>query len=145
MSRLVETQQAYDRLVQLLDQEIRKRSGSTKDLERFREALNAAFYLLGWSQFEYLVRQETEDLIDEQAGARTIERYAWQYLKENLKNFTVRRRFDLIFHTNPAARAGLDKNYTVRNDVAHNYKLLPKEAKNISAWLQSLEDLVAKF
>jgi hypothetical protein len=56
MSRLSETQAAYDRIVQLLDQEIRKRSGDTRDLDRYRRILDVAFYLLGWGQFEYLVR-----------------------------------------------------------------------------------------
>jgi hypothetical protein len=145
MSRLIETQRAYDRLVQLLDQEVRKRSGSTKDLERFRETLDVAFYLLGWAQFEYLVRKEAEDLIDEKATARTVERHAWQYLKENVKNLTVRLRLDLIFHANTVVRDGLQKDYVVRNNAAHNYKSLPEEAKDVSAWLQSLEDLVVKF
>jgi GAF domain-containing protein len=146
MSRLVETQRAYERLAQLLNEEIRKRSGSTKELEGFRETLDVAFYLLGWAQFEYLVRKETEDRIDENAKARTVERHAWQYLKENVKNLKVRLRLDLIFHANPTVRASLDRDYDVRNEAAHNYKKLPPEAKGrISVWLRTLEDLVDKF
>jgi hypothetical protein len=145
VSRLSETQRAYDRLSKLLDQEIRKRSGSTKDLEQFRETLDVAFYLLGWAQFEHLVREEAKDLIDINARAHSVERHAWQYLKENLRNFPVRSRLDLIFHANPVARDRLKKDYDVRNDAAHDYKYLPKEAKDVSAWLQSLEDLVNKF
>ena len=97
MSRLTETQRDYDRLIQLIEQEIRKRSGSTKDLARLRETLDVAFYLLGWSQFEYLVRQEAKDLIDEKATGDTMDRHAWRYLQDNLKNVSVRRRLDLIF------------------------------------------------
>ncbi len=145
MSRLVETQRAYDKLVELLDQEIRKRSGLTKDFQRFRETLDSAFYLLGWAQFEYLVRQEAGDLIDDKSRAQTVERHAWQYLKDNLKSLAVRRRLDLIFHTQPNVRAQLAKDYDLRNDAAHNYKSIPKEAKEISAWLGDLEDLVNKF
>jgi hypothetical protein len=145
MSRLVETQRAYDRLAQLLDQDIRNRSGSTKELERFRETLDVAFYLLGWAQFEYLVRKETEERIDERATAQTVERHAWQYLKENVKNLKVRFRLDLVFHTNPAVRAKLARDYEVRNEAAHNYKYLPKEARDVSDWLRSLEYLVEKF
>jgi hypothetical protein len=52
MSRISETQRAYNKLVELLDQEIRKRKGSAKELERFRQSLDVAFYLLGWGQFE---------------------------------------------------------------------------------------------
>jgi len=44
--------EAYDKIAQLLNQEIRKRGGSTQELERFRETLDVAFYLLGWGQFE---------------------------------------------------------------------------------------------
>lgn len=47
ISRLTETKRAYDKLIALLNQEIRKRSGSTQDLERFRQTLDVAFYLLG--------------------------------------------------------------------------------------------------
>jgi hypothetical protein len=145
VSRLAETQRAYDRVSQLLDQEIRKRSGSTKELERYRETLDVAFYLLGWAQFEYLVTKETENRIDERARTQTIDRHAWQYLKRNVKNLAVRLRLDLIFHDQPAMRATLDKHYNVRNAAAHDYKSLPGEAREISAWLESLEDVVDKF
>jgi hypothetical protein len=60
---------------------------------------------------------------------QTIERHAWQYLKRNLKNFPVRGRLDLIFHANAAARAALDKDYEIRNDAAHDYRLLPKKRR----------------
>jgi hypothetical protein len=145
VSRLSETQRAYDKVVQLLDQEIRTRRGPTKDLERFRETLDGAFYLLGWAQFEYLVRQETEDRVKELARAQTIDGHAWSYVRENVKNIKVRLRLDLIFHSNPTVRAGLEKDYERRNGVAHDYKLIPREAKDISAWIESLEDLVERF
>jgi hypothetical protein len=145
VSRITETKRAYDKLVELLDQEIRKRSGSTQDLERFRQTLDVAFYLLGWGQFEYLVRKEAEERIEGNARAHTLEGHAWRYLKENVKNFSVRRRLDLIFHENASVRGSLNKEYTVRNEAAHNYKLLPQEAKDISVWLKELEDLVEKF
>ena len=135
----------WGRLSKLLDQEIQKRSGSTKDLERFRETLDVAFYLLGRAQFEYLVRKETENRVEDMARSQTIERHAWQYLKRNLRNFPVRGRLDLIFHSDSAARNELDRDYELRNDAAHDYKLLPKEAKDISAWLEGLETLVEKF
>jgi hypothetical protein len=143
VSRVTETK--YDKLVELLNQEIRKRSGSTQELERFRQTLDVAFYLLGWGQFEYLVRKEAEERIEGNARAHTLEGHAWRYLKENVKNFPVRRRLDLIFHKNPSVRGSLNKEYTVRNDATYDYKLLPKEAKDISVWLKELEDLVDKF
>ncbi len=145
MSRLSETKRAYDKIVELLDQEIRKRRGSTQELERFRQTVDVAFYLLGWGQFEYLVRLEAEDRIEGNARAHTLDGHAWRYLKENMKNMSVRRRLDLIFHEKPLERVTLDKEYTLRNDAAHDYKLLPKEAKDISLWLGKLEDLVDGF
>jgi hypothetical protein len=129
----------------LLNQEIRKRSGSTQELERFRQTLDVAFYLLGWGQFEYLVRKKAEERIEGNSRARTLEGHAWRYLKENVKNFPVRRRLDLIFHANLSVLGSLNKEYTVRNNAAHDYKLLPREAKDISIWLSELEDLVDKF
>ena len=145
MSRIEETKRAYDKLVDLLDQEIRKRSGSTKDLESFRQMLDVAFYLLGWGQFEYLVRKEVEDLIEGHARSKTVDGHAWRHAKDNIKNITVRRRLDIIFHSDPTMRTSLDKENTVRNDAAHDYKSLPKEAKDVSNWLKKLEDLVDKF
>jgi hypothetical protein len=145
MSRIEETKRAYDKLIELLNQEIRKRTGSTQELERFRQTLDVAFYLLGWGQFEYLVRKEAEERIEGSARAHTVDGHAWRYLKENVKNFPMRRRLDLIFHENHTVRASLDKEYTVRNEAAHDYKLLPKEAKDISVWLRELEALVDRF
>lgn len=145
MSSLVETQRAYDKLVQLLNQEIRKRSGSTKDLEKFREALDSAFYLLGWGQFEHLVTQQTKEIIDENIRTKSVERHAWRFLKEHVKSTTIGQRLDMVFHASPSVKDQLAKDYESRKAIAHNYKLLPKEAKDISAWLQNLEDLVEKF
>jgi hypothetical protein len=141
MSSLVETQRAYDKLVQLLDQEIRKRSGPTKDLERFREALDAAFYLLGWKQFEHLVTQQTKEIIDQNIRSRLV----GQVLKEHAKSTAVPRRLHMVFHATPSVINRLDHYYDVRNQVAHNYKLLVKEGKDVSAWLRNLQDLVDKF
>jgi len=70
MSQIGDTYRAHSRLTQLLNEEMLKRRGSLKELERFRETLNAAFYLLGWSQFEYLVRRAAENLIDDKAVPR---------------------------------------------------------------------------
>lgn len=145
MSRLAETKRAYDKLTELLNQEIRTRSGSTQDLERFRQTLDVAFYLLGWGQFEYLVRKEAEERIEEKSRARTVDGVAWRQLLETVKVISVRRRLDLIFHGKQAVLKSLLKEYTVRNEAAHDYKLLPKEAKDVSAWLKELEDLVDEF
>jgi hypothetical protein len=112
-----------------------------------------------WGRIDVITRERTQILVilrndgkfewrlasPGMARAHTIEGHAWRYLKENLKSLPVRRRLDLIFHTISALRAQLDKDYTVRSEAAHNYKLLPKEAKNVSAWLQNLEDLVSRF
>jgi hypothetical protein len=144
MSRLTETKRAYDTLGKLLDAEVLKRRGSAKELEKFRASLDVAFYLLGWAQFEYLVRQEATEMIDEKARAKTIDGKAWQYIKENVKNISVRHRLDMVFHGDQATRNQLHKDYTVRTEAAHDYKM-PKEARDVSDWLQVLETLVGKF
>jgi hypothetical protein len=145
MSKLTETKRAYDKVAGLLDQELLKRGSNANELRRFREALDVAFYLLGWAQFEYLVRQEAEDRIEVNARAKTVDGIAWQYLLANSKGVPLRKRLDMIFHANQKTRASLDKDYELRNDAAHNYKMLPGEARDISEWLKKLEDLVDLF
>jgi len=144
MSRLNDTKLAYDKLGELLYKEIRRRRGSARELERIRDTLNVAFYLLGWAQFEYLVREEANDIIEGKARAKTVDGHAWRYLQENLKSLPVRRRLDMIFHADQTTRGNLDRDYSVRNEAAHDYKI-PPEAKDVSAWLQALEELVDKF
>ncbi len=145
MSRLTETAAAYDTLTRLLDEEIRSRRGSASRLQKQREALDVAFYLLGWAQFEHLVKKEAEEVVDTEGGTKTVARHAWSFLKKEMKRATVRQKLDLIFHAKPAVRSGLDKDYTVRNESAHNYSMLPPEARDVSAFLKKLEDLVDEF
>jgi len=145
MSSLLDTKRAYDKFANLLDQEIRNRRGSPNELERYREALDRAFYLLGWGEFEYLVTDQAKGIIDENIGTKSIARHAWEFLKNRVKTTTVRERLDMVFHTNPTVANQLASDYTLRNEVAHNYKKMPKEARYISNWLQSLQDLIDRF
>jgi hypothetical protein len=144
MSKIEETKRAYDKLSYLLDQEVLRRRGSTPNLQQFRQSLDTAFYLLGWAQFEYLVRKEAEDKIDAEARSHQLQGHAWRYLQDNLKSLSVRKRLDLLFHEDPKTRTTLERDYTVRNEAAHNYKI-PREAKDLSEWLAELEKLVTKF
>lgn len=145
MSRLTDTKRAYDRIATLLDQEILKKGSNSKDLQRFRESLDVAFYLLAFSQFEYLVKKEAKDVIEQKAAARTVDGRAWQYMALNLKAVPLRKQLDVIFHGNDKLLQSLHKDYDVRNEAAHDYKLLPAEARFISEWVQSLEDLIDNF
>ena len=145
MSRLTDTRRTYMRLSQLLDQELRRRRGDARELERFRETLDAAFYFLGWAQFEYLVREEVKEIADQEARAKSRVRLAWEYLKDSVKEYSVRKRLDFIFYNKPQIISKLNKDYTVRNDIAHEYKPLPKEARDVANWLQELEELVDDF
>ena len=54
-------------------------------------------------------------------------------------------RLDMMFYTDEILRASLDDDYELRNEAAHNYKLLPREARDVSSWLGKLESLVDKF
>lgn len=145
MSRLLETAKAYKTLTDLLDQEIRNRRGSATDLQRQREALDVAFYLLGWAQFEHLVKKEAEDVIEGHSRSRQVDGHAWRFLRKEAKRASVRQKLDLIFHAKPVVRNGLDKDYSVRNEAAHNYSMLPPEAKDVSAFLRKLQTLVDDF
>lgn len=142
MSKLVETRQAYNQFAQLLDQLIRQRSGQTRELQRFREVLDVAFYLLGWSQFEYLVRKEFEDQLDKYAATKLVEGQAWRYMRDKSKSVSVRKRLDVLFHEKPTVRSRLDKDYSMRNDAAHDYKKLPKEARDIDSWLSTIQEII---
>jgi len=92
-----------------------------------------------------LVRKEAEERIEEKSRARTVDGVAWRQLLETVKAIPVRRRLDLIFHGNQVVLNSLHKEYTVRNEAAHDYKSLPREAKDVSVWLKELEDLIDKF
>ncbi|MGM4877060.1 hypothetical protein AB7645_38160 [Bradyrhizobium sp. 956_D2_N1_5] len=145
MSKLIETRRAFALVEELLNQEIRKGGNQAKELARFRETLQAAFYLLGFAQFEFLVKSKSKEVVSEHAALRTADGHAWRHLKQNINGVSLRAQLDIIFHSDPKLRSKLDENYTVRNDVAHNYKRLPPEAQDIVTWLQSLEDVVEKF
>lgn len=145
MSKLTETKRAYDAISKLLNKEVLKRGSNVRDLQRFQEALDVAFYLLGWSQFEHLVREAASDQVDGMARARTVDGHAWKFVKSNFKRFSVRNKLDVIFHANPKVREELNDDYDLRNEAAHNYKMLPAEARDISDWIDGLEELVEEF
>lgn len=145
MSKLTETKRAYDRLTRLLDNEKRVRRGKLKELGDFQKTMDVAFYLLGWAQFEYLVRQESKEIVEQNAASKKLEQHAWKYLHDNIKEYPVRKRLDLIFHEKPNVRLSLDKDYTVRNEAAHDYKKLPASVEDVSEWLQKLMDIVGGF
>lgn len=145
MSKLSETKRAYDAIAKLLDEQILKKNRDMKDLQRFRAALNVAFYLLGWAQFEYLVREEARGRVDDMARLKGIEGRAWKFVQQNFKSFALRKKLEVIFHPDPKTLLQLNDDYDLRNDAAHNYAKLPREAREISGWLAGLEDLVDKF
>ena len=145
VSNLTEIRQAYERLMDLLDQEILNRKGEATELRRFRKWLDTAFYLLGWANFENLTRKEAEKIISINASSKSPEGHAWVFLKEGIKNFSVRKRLELIFHGNHKKISSLNKDYDVRNDAAHDYKRLPPEVSDLANVLQDWEDLVETF
>lgn len=145
MSRLTETKRAYDRISTLLDKEVLNRRGDTKELARFRETLNVAFYLVAFAQFEHLVKKEAKDIIEQNAALKTLDGRAWQYIALNIKGMPLRKQLDMIFHGDHKLLAKLHSDYDVRNSAAHDYKTLPKEAADISSWVQELEELIDGF
>ena len=97
------------------------------------------------AQFEYITRKEAEARIEVEAAAKTMHGTAWRYVKDNVKAFSIRRKLEVIFQANPAKLTALNKDYDIRNEAAHNYKKLPSEAIDISAWLDELEKLVDRY
>ena len=145
MSNLTEIRKAHERLKQLLDQEILDHKGEAAELRRFGLWLDTAFYLLAWANFENLTRKKAEAFISEGARSKGREAYAWAYLREGLKGFSVRKRLELVFHGRPKLLGSLNQQYDVRNDAAHDYRKLPAEVKDLPALIQTWEDLVDKF
>jgi hypothetical protein len=145
MSRITDTKRAYQRLSKMLDKELVERRGDTKELEQFRQTMDAAFYLLAWARFEYLVRKEAEEVVDQHASSKGIDGHSWRYFKENIKSVSVRKRLEVILHAEPKTLQALDKEYTFRNDIAHDNKQLPKEVGGVEAWIVKLEDVIEKL
>lgn len=145
MSRLTDTKRAYDRVRALLDKQLLERRGDAQQIRDAQEAVDVAFYLLGWAQFEYVTRKEAEKRIAGEAAAKTVQGTAWRYVLENIKAFSLRRKLEVIFQADAAILASLNKDYDVRNEAAHNYKRLPAEARDVSAWLEGLERLVDRY
>ena len=145
MSKLVETKRAYDRVKQLLDRQMLDRGGKAQEVKDAQAAVDVAFYLLGWAQFEFLTRKEAEDRIKGRAAAKTADGTAWRYVNKNIKGFSIREKLEVVFEGNHAALTALNDSYDLRNEAAHNYKKLPSEARDISAWLDQLEQLVDRY
>ncbi len=145
MSKLIETKRAYDAISRLVRAELLKKGSNTRDLQRFREALDVAFYLLGWAQFEHLARKEANELISDMTRSKTVNAGAWQFVQQNLKGYPLRKKLDVVFHGDTKTLSELNEDYDLRNEAAHNYAKLPKEARDISAWLEGLADLVDQF
>ncbi len=91
------------------------------------------------------MRREAEAQIEIEARAKGRHGVAWQYMKQNIKALSVRQRLNMIFHAKNKILDKLHSDYDVRNEAGHNYKMLPGEARDVSAWIQHLEELVNNF
>ena len=146
MSNLTDIRQAaYERLRGLLDQEILNRRGEAPTLERYRQWLDTAFYLLAWGNFEYLTRKQTEAVAMEEARSHGRVKHAWSFLLERIKDYSVRKQLDLVFHGRDDVIRTLNKQYTVRNESAHDYRKLPPETKDLPGLIGEWEKLVDEF
>ncbi|ABD87043.1 hypothetical protein [Rhodopseudomonas palustris] len=145
MSKLNETKLAFDRVKALLDQQLLEKKGNAQQIRDCQSAVNVAFYLLGWAQFEFLARKEAEERIEADARAKTVDGIGWRYVLDNIKAFSLRRKLEVIFFGDQATLGQLKRDYDIRNEAAHNYKKLPGEVSDVSAWLDHLETLVEKF
>jgi len=146
VSKLTETKRAYDRVKALLDQQLLERKGSAQQIRDCQEAVNVAFYLLGWAQFEFLARKEAEERIKSDARAKTVHGIGWRYVLDNIRTFSLRRKLEVIFFTDEATLGELNRDYDMRNEAAHNYKKLPVAvSRRFGCGSIVVETLVAKF
>lgn len=141
MSRLTDTKRAFDKVTALLDQEIRKKASNSKDLEKYRAIVDIAFYVLAFGQFEYLVKKEATDIIDENAALKTLAGRAWKIVQQK-GDVPLRKMLDLIYHADQKVLNSLNKSYSIRNDAVHGNQMLPTEVKDVALFIQHLEDLV---
>ena len=141
MSRLTETKRAFNKVTNLLDQEIRKNSSNSKDLEKYRAIVEIAFYVLAFGQFEYLVKREATGIIDQNAELKTLEGRAWKIVQQK-GDVPLRKLLDLIYHADQKVLKSLNESYTIRNDSVHGNQMLPKEGKDVALFIQQLEELV---
>jgi len=144
MSRLIETKRAFDKVTTLLDQEIRKKTSNSKDLENYRAIVEIAFYVLAFGQFEYLVKREAIGIIEENAALKTLDGRAWKIVHQK-GDVPLRKMLELIYHSNQKVLKSLNESYSIRNDSVHGNQLLPKEAKDVTLFIQQLEELVANL
>lgn len=145
MSNLVEIRRAYECLRDLLDQEIRKRRGDAKALERYRHWLDTAFYLVAWANFEHETKKQAETVIAEEARRHGRARHAWSFVHQRLRDFSLARQIELVFHNRAEVTRDLEKHYLIRNAAAHGNKRLPAEARDLPGTIAKWEQLVDRF
>lgn len=73
MSKLTDTKRAYERVRDLLEQQRLTRRSDAQEVRDALVAIDVAFYLLGWSQFEFLARKEAEQRIKGHAASKTAD------------------------------------------------------------------------
>lgn len=145
MSKLTETQKAYDRISDLLAQAILSNKSSANDIKKAQDFLDVAFYLMAWGQFEYLIKNEVKDRVADNARAKGLPGFPWKLLNQNIKQMTIRQMLELIFIADQRTREKLEKDYGVRNASTHDYRMLPTPRVRVSEWIAELEEYVEKF
>ena len=145
MSKLSETQKAYDRITDLLGRAILTNRGSVNELRKAQDVLDVAFYLLAWGQFEYLVKNEVKDRVSGGARAKGLLGFPWRLLNQNIRQMTISQMLELIFIADQQTLEKLQKDYGVRNASTHDYRMLPTPKVRVSEWIAELEDHVQKF
>ncbi len=69
-------------------------------------------------------------------------KHAWFFLLERIKDYPVRKQLDLVFHGRDDVIKTLNRQYTVRNEAAHDHRKLPPEAKDLPGLIGEWEKLV---
>ncbi len=66
-------------------------------------------------------------------------------MRNRFKEYSVRKQLDLVFHGRDDVIRTLNKQYTVRNEPAHDYRKLPPETKDLPGLIGEWEKLVDRF
>ena len=145
VSNLTEIRHAHEYLRELLNQELRKRDSKAATLERYVRWLDTAFYLLAWGNFEHLTKKQAEAVIAEEERKHGRAKYAWSFVQKRMRDFSVARQIELVFHGRGEIIENLKQHYLVRNDSAHGYKRLPAEMRHLPDQISEWEKLVDRF
>lgn len=140
MSRLSEIRTSYAAVTAELAR-IRSQSNPARkdEIDIWMRAVDCAFFLLAFGQFERVVTEAAGSLIKEKRRQGDPENRPWLVANK----LDLRQRLVLLFGERSDEYRKLDKIYDDRNDIAHNGRLQgPVNLKEFLDFVVRLEDQI---